>query len=519
MGYCIYLRKSRKDTELQTCDPLDTLSRHKRILLELANQQHLSITTIYEEVVSGDTIIQRPVMQQLLAEVEQNLWEGVLVMEVERLARGDTIDQGIVAQTFKYSNTCIITPSKTYFPNNEFDEEYFEFGLFMSRREYKTINRRLQRGRNASAQEGKYMGSRPPYGYQRVKLDGQKGFTLYPDPEQAQVVKWIFDWYAFGDPATQSQMGAQKISQRLNEMGVTPQRNSCWSASSVYGILNNPVYIGKIRWRYRPSVKKACNGAMIVQRPKNHTMDYCEYAGLHPSVIDSITWNAVQEKLQRRQTSPVPKNRRLKNPLAGLLKCHLCNSAIIRKTNSAQKSEILICPNKRCKNVGAPLSYVETAVVQALNDWLQQQRFDWEQFNRLMSIPEIDHPTRQMEHLLEQRLEKVLRQISQTCSLLEQGIYSKELFHQRYAELSQQQNSLKIKLNESRQIPPPNQLLPSHTFQKVKNFQELYHSTTDAGIQNQILHQFVDHITYQKLVNGRWHNNLDDFQLCLYVKL
>ncbi len=49
------------------------------------------------------------------------------------------IDQGIVSQAFKYSGTRIITPTKTYDPNNEFDEEYFEFGLFMSRREYQTI--------------------------------------------------------------------------------------------------------------------------------------------------------------------------------------------------------------------------------------------------------------------------------------------------------------------------------------------------------------------------------------------
>ena len=81
-------------------------------------------------------------------------------MEVERLARGDTIDQGIVAQTFKFSDTKIITPIKTYNPNNEFDEEYFEFGLFMSRREYKTINRRLQRGRMASVKDGKYVANK-----------------------------------------------------------------------------------------------------------------------------------------------------------------------------------------------------------------------------------------------------------------------------------------------------------------------------------------------------------------------
>ena len=44
----------------------------------------------------------------------------------------------------------IITPIKIYDPNDEYDEEYFEFGLFMSRREYKTIKRRMQRGRVAA---------------------------------------------------------------------------------------------------------------------------------------------------------------------------------------------------------------------------------------------------------------------------------------------------------------------------------------------------------------------------------
>ena len=172
MPYCLYVRKSRADAEAEARGEGETLSRHINTLLDLAKRRHLDITQIYREIVSGETIAARPVMQQLLSEVEQGVWTGVLVMEVERLARGDTVDQGIVAQTFKFSDTKIITPIKDYDPNNEFDEEYFEFGLFMSRREYKTINRRLQRGRLASVKEGKYVGSQSPYGYERVTGGG-----------------------------------------------------------------------------------------------------------------------------------------------------------------------------------------------------------------------------------------------------------------------------------------------------------------------------------------------------------
>lgn len=87
--YLIYLRKSRSDLEAEAHGEGETLSRHEHALLELAKRQHLNVTDIYREVVSGDTIAARPMMQRVLSEVEQGVWSGVLVMEVERLARGD----------------------------------------------------------------------------------------------------------------------------------------------------------------------------------------------------------------------------------------------------------------------------------------------------------------------------------------------------------------------------------------------------------------------------------------------
>ena len=146
MAYCKYLRKSRADLEAEDRGEGETLARHSRILDELAARLHLTVSAEYREIVTGESIEARPQMRRLLDDVSAGRWEGVLVVEIERLARGDTIDQGVVAKAFKYSETKIITPMKTYDPTNEFDEEYFEFGLFMSRREYQTIRRRMQTG-------------------------------------------------------------------------------------------------------------------------------------------------------------------------------------------------------------------------------------------------------------------------------------------------------------------------------------------------------------------------------------
>ena len=225
MNVCIYLRKSRADREAEARGEGETLARHERILLDLAKSRGYIIGAIYKEVVSGETISARPVMQQLLREVESGMWDGVLVVEVERLARGDTIDQGVVSRAFQYSDTMIITPTKTYDPNNEFDEEYFEFGLFMSRREYKTIKRRLNNGRISSVKEGKYCGNKPPYGYERVKLQGEKGYTLQPIPDQSEIVKMIYSWYA-GDGC--DQIGVAKIVRKLNDMGIKSSAHKCY---------------------------------------------------------------------------------------------------------------------------------------------------------------------------------------------------------------------------------------------------------------------------------------------------
>ena len=311
MPYCTYLRKSRADAEAEARGEGETLERHRKILFDLAKRLHLDVTKEYAEIVSGETIASRPVVQELLADVEQGLWNGVLVVEVERLARGDTIDQGIIAQTFKFSDTKIITPMKTYDPNNEFDEEYFEFGLFMSRREYKTINRRLQNGRAASVREGKYVGNKPPYGYTRKKLDHDKGYTLLPHPDQAKVIQLIFQWYTEG--LENEIMGPAVIATKLNHMHIPPQNGDAWVPASIRRILRNPTYTGKVCWERRKVVKKMAGGQLVKSRPD--AKDYILADGLHEALIPMETWNKAQEVMTQ---SHVPSNAHLpiQNPLA-----------------------------------------------------------------------------------------------------------------------------------------------------------------------------------------------------------
>ena len=286
--YVQYLRKSRFDRDYAELSVEETLKRHQEILDKLAKDRGYHIAKTYYEVVSGESIAARPQIQAMLEEVNAGLYTGVLVVDLERLARGNGADQAYISQVFQFSGTQIITPSKTYDPNNEFDQEYFEFGLFMSRREYKTINRRLVRGRQSSASEGKYISSIAPYGYRRIKLEGEKGFSLEPDEQAAPVVQKIFEMYT-------QHIGTKNIANYLNDHRIPTRHGDLWTYSTISNIITNPVYMGKIRRGWKRQIKFFQDGVIkkYVKCSKNMA-DYDVFEGLHPALVSESVFHEVQ---------------------------------------------------------------------------------------------------------------------------------------------------------------------------------------------------------------------------------
>ncbi len=525
MPYCIYLRKSRKDAEAEARGEGETLARHEAALLEHAKRLKIEIDEIYKEVVSGDTIAARPVMQRLLSEVERGLWDGVFVMEIERLARGDTIDQGIVAQSFKWSGTKIITPMKTYDPNNEFDEEYFEFGLFMSRREYKTINRRLQRGREASAKEGKFVGSIAPYGYERMKIQGDKGYTLKIIPEQAEIVRLIFEWYTVGyknDKGETERAGLQKLARRLNELNIPPCRYDYWTKATIRDIITNPTYEGKIRWGYHKVQKKMKDGVAVSSRPANN--ENCIFVnGLHEAIVSEETFNLAQKILAQSPAPPVGYKSEIKSPLAGIIVCAKCGRRMVyRAAQNEKKRPYLICHARACKNVSAPYELVEHRVLQSLQSVLE--KYELEQKNEM--------PDDNSKHIEEQKAlfsknqseaDKLKKQLSRAQDLLEQEIYTvkeysdrSKTIKERLAAIEEMQKNLLQSIEHFETL----QNRKSAIIPQIQNVLSTYDSLPSAKAKNDALKQVIDKAVYNKDVHGSFKGaSADDFDIVLFMKL
>ena len=523
-SYLIYLRKSRKDMEAEARGEGETLARHEHALLELARRQHLNVTEIYREVVSGETIAARPVMQRVLSEVEQGLWAGVLVMEVERLARGDTIDQGIISQTFKYSDTKIITPLKTYDPNDEYDEEYFEFGLFMSRREYKTINRRLQRGRLASAKEGKWVCVQAPYGYERQKLKGEKGWTLVPNEEQAEVVRLIFELYTSGlrlPDGSVERMSVGKIARYLNDRGLRSSYGNRWNGTSLRDLLENPVYIGKVRWGSSVEKRRVVDGRIVKQRvpapPGEGVFD-----GRHVPIVDAGVFNTAQEYIARSFHPRARVKYEVKNPLAGIVVCADCGRKMVRLLpNNHKPPGVIRCPNPECKNATARLDIVEARIVDGLRGWLSGYELDWSSVSGRSAASDVEQKRKSLDRARAD-LAKLGAQLDRTHDLLEQGVYDTDTFLNRSRVLAGKIKDAKAQissLSEELADSVDREARQREIIPKVRNLLAVYASLTDAEAKNILLKEVVEKVVYHRDCAAGKRLKPDEFDIVIFPKL
>lgn len=522
--YLIYLRKSRSDLEAEAHGEGETLSRHEHALLELAKRQHLNVTDIYREVVSGDTIAARPMMQRVLSEVEQGVWTGVLVMEVERLARGDTIDQGIIAQTFKFSGTKIITPIKTYDPENEFDEEYFEFGLFMSRREYKVINRRLQRGRLATAKEGKWPARMVPYGYRRVKLENDKGYKLVPVDDQAAVVRMIFELYVVGmktDNGSLRPLSLGALILRLNELHIPSPTGAQWSRSGLRGILKNPAYVGMIRWGSRETRKRVVDGKVSSVRSPASPDKECVFKGIHQPLVSQEIFDLANERLAKSENVPRKSDVSVMNPMAGLLICSECGRHMLRVTNPSQgKEPSLRCPSRDCPNRSSYLPIVEERLIQGLSEWLKGYELEWTSAVSASSVSSVEAREKSLA-AANSELSKLRKQLERTHDFLEQGVYDTDTFLSRsrllsdkIASASETVSRCSAELEEERlREASRRSIIP-----KVRNLLSVYPMLETAEEKNALLKEVIEKVVYQKLGKKRTKST-DGFTLEIYPKI
>lgn len=356
-----YLRKSRSDDPALTVE--EVLEKHEKILNDYAERHFGSLVPtaqVYREIASSETIDGRPEMLRLLKAVESPRIKAVLVVEVQRLSRGDLEDAGRLIKLLRYTNTKVITPTKTYNLQDEYDRDIFERELKRGN-EYLEYYKKIQaRGRLESVREGNFLGSHPPYGYDKIfiTVGKKKCPTLQENKAQADVMRMIFDLYVNHD------MGYQRICNRLDELGISsPSGASHWSPAGLKDMLQNEHYVGKVRWNWRKTTPVVEGQEIIYTRPKS--TDYEVYEGRHEGIISEELFRAAQAKQGRNYRAKA--KTKIRNPLSGILYCQ-CGRAMSYRTYSSSAPRLLCDGQTRCHNGSASYSEVVDRVCRILRE-------------------------------------------------------------------------------------------------------------------------------------------------------
>lgn len=475
----LYLRKSRDE---ENEDKEVVLKRHETQLLDYCRRNNLIVSKVYREVVSGDTIEKRPEMQKLLDDISAKLYDGVVCMEIERLSRGNQLDQLEILETFKASGAKIYTLSKVYdLTNEDIDEEYFEFALFMSRREYKIIKRRMQRGRRQALLDGYFIPSICPFGYGKEKQG--RGFVLVPN-EQTPILQDIFNRYANGERLVD-------IARYLNSTGIKPILGDSFNAGMLRRILKNKTYLGYIYSK----------------------QDKTYYDGRHDAIIDEDIFYKVQDKLNTKSDRK-PASKELRNPLSTLLRCGICGRAL--NLYGSANELYFGCPTIDCKTSGAPLGIVEDRLLEEIKEALQGFNYFLDNYESEIANKkeDIDKEIK----ALKSEIKKRDSMINKACEMLELGVYSKEKFLERTSVLETEIENSKARIEELENITFEDESA-KQAIPKLEKVLEVYPSLNPAE-KNRLLKSIIEKIDYYKTVKfKRLTKDKDTLKLNIFLKV
>ena len=517
MAYCAYVRRSRLDYEAERVSHEDTLARQRAILTDLAAANRHVISEYYEEVVSGDTIQDRPRCQQLIADLIAGKWEGVYCTNISRLARGDTSDQGTILRVLQLTGAKVITPEKTLDPANADDQFMAEVSLFLARQEYKSSTRRQQAGRDRSLDEGKFIASKAPYGYRRVKLSGQRGWSLEIKYDEAVIVQNIAHWYLYGRNGTP--MGLSAIASHLTDTGVPPGENGArWAANRIHRMLTNPVYAGFIRFGYEKLEKTPTLSGYSKRRVIDNDCKLRQ--GIHPPILHPDLFEDIQKKLHGyKKHLPVRKGTPLSNPLAGLVFCGECGHVLSHLPSCGRQGAIIKCRTRGCPTVQSYREPVEAAILSTLRRWLDDPG--------ALSAFSTPKPEQDASALpaMEAELEKLRRQLDRVQDLFEQDVYSLDDYRSRRSKLDARMQELQSSIAAERQLLADQPVYATH-HELAPAILRLFDGYENATPQqkNDMLKSCISSVVYRKsktglILRGHVYSDPNAFELDVYPLL
>jgi len=289
--YCLYARKSTESEERQIL----SIDSQIKEMLQLAERENLEVVTIKRESHSAKETNQRPIFNEIIEEIKQEKFNGILTWAPDRISRNagdlgkvvDLMDSGMLKEIRTFGQS---------FSNNP--NEKFLLMILGSQAKLENDNRgiNVKRGLRSRVEMGLWPGVAPLGYLNQGRMD--KKCQIIIDPQRAPVIKKIFEKTAY------EHYSGRKIYNWLrHELNFYTRGNKPLTLSGIYRILDNTFYYG------------------IFEHPRESGN---WYTGKHEPIITKDLFEKAQSQLKRDKI--VRKNHEFS--FTKLFSCGYCGSGI-----------------------------------------------------------------------------------------------------------------------------------------------------------------------------------------------
>lgn len=311
----LYIRVSTEDqTEYSP-------TAQRKILLDYAKKNNIEVMPEFvfsDEGFSGRKAEKRPAFMKMIgiAKTSPKPFDAILVHKFDRFARNreDSIVYKSMLQREHGIRVISVTETIDDSPISLLMEAMLE-----AMAEYYSINlsKEVKKGMTEKAEQGGFQ-TTPPLGY----VIGDKN-TLVVSEEEAVHIRYIFNQYVKG-------LSPFQIAKQLNTMGVKSKRGNAMDGRGVTYILQNPVYIGMVRWTPTEKVRR-----------NFHHPDTIKRLGGHEPIISEELFREVAKRLEDEKKKRGQRERPLsecRHFLSGLVKCSSCGRSLSLVSNPKSPS-------------------------------------------------------------------------------------------------------------------------------------------------------------------------------------
>ena len=343
-----YCRVSSKNEEQLTSYDIQLAAYRGKI----EKEPGWTMAGIYADYgLSGTRAEKRPQFLQMIQDCEDGKIDAVICKSISRFSR-NTLDAVRYIQLLRGMGIRLIFEKEKIDTDGDYSAMLLTVLAAFAQEESHSHSENVKWGKRKRAMAGNAP-LYPPYGYKK----SEDGTTMVIVPEEAEVVRWIFNAYEHGMPIS-------AIRKELREKGIPrpridEYRIGNWEESRIWGMLNNVKYMGDIitQKRYTPDFMTGKEVKNKGELPQNYIF------GHHEAIISEKQFNRCGDIQLMRSTSRI---RPVQYPYSDMLRCPYCGHILWMAKTDQGRNQFHFCQGEgACRGFVIDRPLVDAALLKA----------------------------------------------------------------------------------------------------------------------------------------------------------